>query len=106
MSPIIAIVVLVLLSVCAGQILESIAQPGARAPQESMRGTRMVEGRIADEKGHWIVLSNGTLLEMPDNLVQRLELKPGTFIRAMYEAREGQKFATSTELGNRLEDPE
>ena len=88
------------LTLCAGQSVVGFAQTGTQAQQDpqSTAASRMVEGKISAVKGRWIVFSNGTQVAVPDNLVQHFEMKPGAVIRAMYEEREGQKFATSLEL--------
>ena len=96
----------VVLTICAGQSLAGFAQTGPRAPQELIQGAQVVEGKIAAVKGRWIVFANGTQVAVPDNLVQHFEMKPGAFIRAMYEEREGQKFATSIELREPVGNPE
>jgi len=83
-----------------GQSPAGFAQTGSRAQQEPevTQAGQVVEGKISAVKGRWIVFSNGTQVAVPDNLVQHFEMKPGAVIRAMYEEREGQKFATSIEL--------
>ena len=107
----------VVLTICAGQSLETVAQTMRPAPPDSIQNGRpadsiqngrMVEGRVAAVRGRWIVLANGTQLAVPDNLnvIERQEVKPGAFVRVMYEDRAGQKFATSIQLRNLLEDPE
>jgi len=87
------------LTVCAGSGA-AVAQTSASAQQERelVPGSQMVEGQIMAVKGRWIVFSNGTQVAVPDNLVGRFDVKPGAIIRAMYQEREGQKFATSIEL--------
>ena len=96
----------VVLTMGAGQSIVGFAQTGPLAPQDSIQDGRVVEGRVAVVKRHWIVLANGIQLAVPDNVIQHREVKPGAFIRAMYEEREGQKFATSTQLRDQLEDPQ
>lgn len=89
------------LTMCAGQPLTGFAQTGTQVQQqvpELTAGGRVIEGKISAVKGRWIVFSDGTQVAVPDNLVQHFEMKPGAVIRAMYEEREGQKFATSLEL--------
>ena len=97
----------VVASICVGQSPAGFAQTGSRAQQEPefTQAGQVVEGKISAVKGRWIVFSNGTQVAVPDNLVQHFEMKPGAVIRAMYEEREGQKFATSLELRNSLTDP-
>ena len=98
----------VVLTMCAGQSPVTFAQTGLRASQEWewSPGSQVVKGKIPAEKGRWIVFANGTQVAVPDNLVQHFEMKPGAFIRAMYEEREGQKFATAIELREPVGNPE
>jgi hypothetical protein len=98
----------VVLTMCAGLSLESVAQTSRLAPPDSIQNGRMVEGRVAAVRGRWIVLANGIQLAVPDNVnvIERQEVKPGAFVRVMYEDRAGQKFATSIQLRNPLEDPQ
>jgi len=97
----------VVLTMCAGQSLVGFAQTGPQAQQEPevTAASQVVEGKILAVKGRWIIFSNGTQVAVPDNLVQHFEMKPGAIIRAMYEEREGQKFATSLELRDPAVDP-
>jgi hypothetical protein len=97
----------VVASMCVGQSPVGFAQTWPRAQQEPefTQASQVVEGKISAVKGRWIVFSNGTQVAVPDNLVQHFEMKPGAVIRAMYEEREGQKFATSLELRNSVADP-
>jgi hypothetical protein len=90
----------VVLTMCAAQPFVGFAETGLQAQREPevTPGGQVVEGKISAVKGRWIVFSNGTQVAVPDNLVQHFEMKPGAVIRAMYEEREGQKFATSIEL--------
>ena len=90
----------VVLTMCAAQPFVGFAETGLQAQreQEVTPVGQVVEGKISAVKGRWIVFSNGTQVAVPDNLVQHFEMKPGAVIRAMYEEREGQKFATSIEL--------
>jgi hypothetical protein len=90
----------VVLAMCAGQPVAGFAQTGPRATEERewTPGSQVVEGKISAVKGRWIVFTNGTQVAVPDNLVQHFEMKPGAVVRAMYEEREGQKFATWIEL--------
>jgi hypothetical protein len=89
---------------CAGQSPVVFAQTGpqtglkATQEQEFTPYSQVVEGKVSAVKGRWIVFSNGTQVAVPDNVVHHFEMKPGAVIRAMYEEREGQKFATSIEL--------
>ena len=90
----------VVLTMCAALPLVGFAETGLQAQREPevTPAGQVVEGKISAVKGRWIVFSNGTQVAVPDNLVQHFEMKPGAVIRAMYEEREGQKFATSIEL--------
>ena len=99
MNRLIAIAALVL-TMCAGPAVVGLAQTAAPAPQERElgQGSQVVEGQIMAVKGRWIVFSNGTQVAVPDNVDRLLGVKPGAVIRAMYQEREGQKFATSIEL--------
>jgi hypothetical protein len=94
------VIVAVVLGMCAGQTLVGFAQTGPRTQPEPefTQASQVVEGTISTVKGRWIVFSNGTQVAVPDNLIQQFEMKPGAVIRAMYEERGGQKFATSLEL--------
>ena len=85
----------VALTMCAAQPSVAFAETELQAQRELevTPAGQVVEGKISAVKGRWIVFSNGTQVAVPDNLVQ-----PGAVIRAMYEEREGQKFATSIEL--------
>ena len=97
----------VVLTMCAAQPLVGFAETGLQAQRE-LEVTpvgQVVEGKISAVKGRWIVFSNGTQVAVSDNLVQHFEMKPGAVIRAMYEEREGQKFATSIELRDPAADP-
>ena len=99
MNRIIAIAAVVL-AMCAGQPPVVSAQTGPRVSQEReyIPGGQVVEGKVSAVRGRWIVFQNGTQVAIPDNVVHQFEMKPGAVIRAMYEEREGQKFATSIEL--------
>ena len=90
----------VVLAVCAGQSLVVFAQTAAPSTQEQELSpySQVVEGKVSAVRGRWIVFANGTQVAVPDNVVHHFEMKPGAVIRAMYEEREGQKFATSIEL--------
>lgn len=90
----------VVLAMCAGQSLVVFAQTAAPTSQEQeiTPGSQVVEGKVSAVRGRWIVFANGTQVAVPDNVVHHFEMKPGAVIRAMYEEREGQKFATSIEL--------
>jgi hypothetical protein len=101
------VIAAVVVSMCAGQSLVGFAQTGPRAQREPefMQASQVVEGKVSAVKGRWIIFSNGTQVAVPDNLVQHFEMKPGAVIRAMYEEREGQKFATSLELKDLAADP-
>jgi hypothetical protein len=94
----------VVLTMCAGQSLEGFAQTRPQSPPASIQDGQVMEGRVADVKGRWIVLANGAQVAVPDNVIRRPEVKPGAFIRVMFEEREGQKFATSIQLRDALED--
>ena len=98
----------VVLTMSAGQSPVTFAQTGLRASQEWewSPGSQVVKGKIPAVKGRWIVFANGTQVAVPDNLVQRFEMKPGAFMRAMYEEREGQKFATFIELRDLTLEPD
>jgi hypothetical protein len=98
----------VVLTMCAGLSVESAAQTSRPASPDSIQNWRMVEGRVAAVSGRWIVLANGIQLAVPDNVnvIERQEVKPGDFVRVMYEDRAGQKFATSVQLRHPLADPE
>jgi hypothetical protein len=92
------------LAMCAGQSPMVYGQTRSPSSQSQEReiapGTQMVqvvEGKVSAVRGRWIVFANGTQVAVPDN-VAHLEMKPGAVVRAMYEEREGQKFATSIEL--------
>ncbi len=92
------------LAMCAGQSPMVYGQTGSPSSQSQEReiapGTQMVqvvEGKVSAVRGRWIVFTNGTQVAVPDN-VAHVEMKPGAVVRAMYEEREGQKFATSIEL--------
>ena len=97
----------VVLTMCAVQPLVGFAETGLQAQRELevTPASQVVEGKISAVKGRWIVFSNGTQVAVPDNLVQHFEMKPGAVIRAMYEEREGQKFATSIELRDPAANP-
>lgn len=91
----------VVLAICAGQpVIVAAQQAGATSIQEAdfTPGAQVVEGKVSAVKGRWIVFTNGTQVAVPDNVVHHFEMKPGAVVRAMYEEREGQKFATSLEL--------
>jgi hypothetical protein len=90
----------VVLAMCAGQSLVVFAQTAVPATQEQelSPASQVVEGKVSAVRGRWIVFANGTQVAVPDNVVHHFEMKPGAVIRAMYEEREGQKFATSIEL--------
>jgi hypothetical protein len=90
----------VVLAMSAGQSLVVFAQTAAPASQEQelSPASQMVEGKVSAVRGRWIVFANGTQVAVPDNVVHHFEMKPGAVVRAMYEEREGQKFATSIEL--------
>jgi len=90
----------VVLAISAGQPLVVFAQTAAPASQEQevSQASQVVEGKVSAVRGRWIVFANGTQVAVPDNVVHHFEMKPGAVIRAMYEEREGQKFATSIEL--------
>ena len=83
-----------------GQPLVVSGQTGPRTPQDAeyAAGGQVVEGKVSAVRGRWIVFQNGTQVAVPDNVAHQFEMKPGAVIRAMYEEREGQKFATSIEL--------
>ena len=90
------------LAMCVGQSTIVFAQATTPSSQEReiAPGTQMVqvvEGKVSAVRGRWIVFTNGTQVAVPDN-VAHVEMKPGAVVRAMYEEREGQKFATSIEL--------
>src|SRR5437667_8341707 len=97
----------VALTMCAAQPSVTFSETELQAQRELevTPASQVVEGNISAVKGRWIVFSNGTQVAVPDNLVQHFEMKPGAVIRAMYEEREGQKFATSLELRNSVADP-
>jgi hypothetical protein len=97
----------VVLTMCAAQPFVGFAETGLLAQRDPQvtPGGQVVEGKISAVKGRWIVFSNGTQVAVPDNLVQHFEMKPGAVIRAMYEEREGQKFATSIELRDPAANP-
>jgi hypothetical protein len=90
------------LAMCAGQSPMVYGQTGSPSSQSQEReiaaGSQVVEGKVSAVRGRWIVFANGTQVAVPDNVVHRFEMKPGAVVRAMYEEREGQKFATSIEL--------
>ena len=90
------------LAMCAGQSSMVYAQTGSPSSQSQEReiapGSQVVEGKVSAVRGRWIVFANGTQVAVPDNVVHHFEMKPGAVVRAMYEEREGQKFATSIEL--------
>ena len=90
----------IVLGISAGQSLMVFAQTAAPASQEQevSQASQVVEGKVSAVRGRWIVFANGTQVAVPDNVVHHFEMKPGAVIRAMYEEREGQKFATSIEL--------
>ena len=93
------------LAICAGQSPMVYAQTGSPSSQSQEREiapgsqvVQVVEGKVSAVRGRWIVFANGTQVAVPDNVVHHFEMKPGAVVRAMYEEREGQKFATSIEL--------
>jgi len=93
------------LAMCAGQSPMVYAQTGSPSSQSQEREiapgsqvVQVVEGKVSAVRGRWIVFANGTQVAVPDNVVHHFEMKPGAVVRAMYEEREGQKFATSIEL--------
>jgi hypothetical protein len=93
------------LTMCAGQSPMVYGQTGSPSSQSQEREiapgsqvVQVVEGKVSAVRGRWIVFANGTQVAVPDNVVHHFEMKPGAVVRAMYEEREGQKFATSIEL--------
>jgi len=90
------------LAMCAGQspmVYGQTALPSSQSQEREIApGSQVVEGKVSAVRGRWIVFANGTQVAVPDNVIHHFEMKPGAVVRAMYEEREGQKFATSIEL--------
>jgi hypothetical protein len=75
--------------------LGSSAAACARMERNSGQPPLLVQGRIIDLKPEWLMLSDGTQIVVPSDVVRWSDLTLGAVVRVQYEERDGKKIATS-----------
>ncbi len=79
----------------AGVSLPALGQPASAQTQ------RVVEGRIVSLQGNQVMLHDGTMMTIPRDVAQPLEMDQGDTVRLTYEVRNGQNVATSIQFMDR-----